>query len=82
MHQLTWAPFNGIYFACYEETRKFVITRELLPVGPAVNLSSGAIAGIIGMHNIQYYAIYYASIVFVTMHICYASRSFCVYISD
>jgi hypothetical protein len=28
MHQLTWAPFNGLYFAVYESTKNYISGTE------------------------------------------------------
>ena len=28
MHQLTWAPFNGLFFATYEATKSFAAARD------------------------------------------------------
>jgi hypothetical protein len=45
LHQLTWAPFNGIYFACYEKTREFGISEGYFTQGTIANLCSGIVAG-------------------------------------
>ncbi len=45
LHQLTWAPFNGLYFLCYEECRKFTIGHGLLSEGVLNNFASGLFAG-------------------------------------
>lgn len=47
MHQLTWAPFNGVYFACYEETKQALARRKLLDEGVAMNVCSGVVAGVV-----------------------------------
>ena len=47
IHQLTWAPFNGLYFLCYEECRKFTQEYQLLPSGMINNFASGLFAGTI-----------------------------------
>ena len=30
MHQLTWAPFNGLYFSIYEQLKKYLILHPIL----------------------------------------------------
>jgi hypothetical protein len=47
LHQLTWAPFNGIYFTCFEATRNYITEQKLVPEGVATNLSSGVVAGFV-----------------------------------
>lgn len=36
MHQLTWAPFNGLYFTIYEGFKKYLLKN---PLSPAINAS-------------------------------------------
>ena len=47
MHQLTWAPFNGIYFTCFEAVRSEVLHNKWLPEGVQTNLASGVVAAIV-----------------------------------
>lgn len=41
IHQATWCPFNGLYFAIYESTKNFMSKRDL-PLWPA-----GIVAGVV-----------------------------------
>jgi solute carrier family 25 iron transporter 28/37 len=47
LHQLTWAPFNGLYFTCFEATRNYVRSNNIVPDGIPTNLISGMIAGMV-----------------------------------
>ena len=40
MHQLTWAPFNGLYFSLYEECKKYLVRHPITPT-PEPTSSSG-----------------------------------------
>jgi hypothetical protein len=47
LHQLTWAPFNGLYFTCFEATRNYVRSNNLVPDGVLTNITSSVIAGVV-----------------------------------
>lgn len=45
LHNLVWAPFNGLYFATYEKTKQTILDNGYLQAGTILNLSSGVVAG-------------------------------------
>ena len=45
MHQFTWAPFNGLYFALYEQSRELAIAHGA-PQWPC-GLLAGVVAGVV-----------------------------------
>ena len=45
IHQMTWAPFNGIYFLTYEKSKKYFSDHKIIPKGFLNDVASSCVAG-------------------------------------